>query len=451
MQDGLTSPSNDSSASTFSIAENRLIQIEKEVAAQSEAIKKYIQNHSNATYESDNLIALRNLYNLFKKEVQFNFRIRKELSDSIQTQKVLYSENQKITQIVNGFINEINNYYNQQFQNLNDVTLFFLENIDQSIEAEKSVKLIRQFVHDQKEIKSKITNLKSSIDKCTMDINIYQSSSSQKLIELDSEIESTKILCSSLKKQIESELQIKEENLHQITLIDQSASVYIKHIEYQRHDFDMMVNNLRNKQEKRKSKLERLNGELRELKAKYKSNLAETQELQTALANTEKEKSLIDSKAKQEITEFLNQKQTYNTLLRDFHEKHVQNVDMRKTLIVHKQKLESEIKIVEDKCNRVNEEMVEWKRKMKTKNHIKKQLYDDISYQSRILTKFQEESQQGDVETLLSIQKEKNDLILVENKRLESKLRITLQNIQQLQEQNKDLRARLMLYNRENQ
>ncbi|KAK8894406.1 hypothetical protein M9Y10_022841 [Tritrichomonas musculus] len=437
-----------SSESSFSAAENRLDEIEAEIAAQGQAIEKFIQNHSKSTNDSEHFLVLRELYKLFKKEVHLNIQIRKQISESIPTHRILVSENQRISEILNGFIKEFNSFFRQSCKDLNDVTQFFLDHIDNSLETEKKIQTIHASTQKAKDLKAKIIDFESSIEGCSQNIGECKESSSMKLVELNSKIENKRMTCSKLQKQIESEQFKKEELLHQIELINQKSSIYVQQINYQRSDFDRMMDIFKQKQQKRKSKLQKLDQELSDSKTKYNCLLQNINKLKSALLEAQKEKSLIESKAKDEIAEALQQRNVYNLLISEIIEKKSQNLINKENLLHRKQEIEKEIMGIEKELEKIDVTITEWKAKLKAKNQIKQYAFDDIDNQTRILVRLREECQTDDIETYLDMKQKENDFLLTENKRLESRLRVTLKNILNIQNENQDLKAKILLYNR---
>lgn len=439
-----------SSESAFSVAENRLDEIEAEVAEQGKVIEKFIQNHSTNSNEPEHFFVLRELYQLFKNEVHLNIQIRKQISDSIPTHKNLVSKNQKFSEILNGFIRDFNLYFNQSCKNLNDITKFFLDHIDDSLETEKQVQIIHLSTKKANDIKSQIEQFETSITDCYKHINDFKESASMKLIEQNSNFENSRMICSKLKAQIESEHQKKEEILHQIEIIKQKSSIYNQQIDYQRNDFDKLINNFNEKKQRRKEKIQKLDQDLSESKKKYNCLVQNIDKLKKALFDAQKDKSLIEAKAKEEIVELNQQKNVINVLISELLEKKSQNLIKKENLSHRKQEVEREIQLVEENISKIEFATTEWKAKLKAKNQMKQYMFDDIDNQTRILMKLREECQTDDIDFYLDMKQKENEILLTENKRLESKLRITLKNIQNMQNQNQDLKVKILLYNKEN-
>lgn len=439
-----------SSESAFSVAENRLDQIEAEVLNQGQVIEKYIQNHSKTTDEPEHFLVLRALYNLFNEEVHLNFQIRKQISDFIPAHKLLVSENQRISEILNGFIRDFNSHFNQSFQNLDEVTQFFLDHIDDSLETEKKYKTFYYSTEKAKNLRSQIEEYEHSIINCHKKISEFKETSSMKLVEINSFIEDNRISCSKLKKQIEIEQQQKEELLHQIKLINDKSSIYMNQIDYQMNDFNKMMNNHKEKQQKRKEKLQKLDNELGESKKKYNCLLQNIDKLKKALIEAQSEKALIESKAKEEIAELAQQKNVFNVLISELLESKSQNLIQKENLSHQKQDIEKKIQLVEKEIDKTEYQITEWKAKLKAKNQMKQYVFDDIDTQTRVLMKIRQESETDDIDSYFALKQKENEILLTENKKLESKLRITLKNIQNIQNENQDLKARILLYSQNN-
>lgn len=439
-----------SSESEFSVAENRLNEIEAEVMEQGKVIEKFIQNHSVSSNEPEHFLVLRELYQLFKTEVHLNIQLRKQISDSIPTHKNIIAKNQRFSEILTGFIRDFNLYFNQPCKNLNDITQFFLDHIDDSLETEKQIQTINISAKKSKEIKSKIEQFETAFNDCLKNIQSFKESASMKLIEQNSNIENSRMICSKLKAQIESEQQKKEKILHQNEIIKQKSSIYNKQIEYQRNDFDVLIKNFHEKQQKRKEKLQKLDENLGESKKKYNCLVHNVEELKKALAESQKEKSLIEAKAKEEISEAVQQRNVLNVLISELKEKRSQNLIIKEKLSQKKHEIENEIQLIEKKIAKIEYSITEWKAKLKAKNKIKQHVFDDIDNQTRILMKLREECHTDNIDFYLEMKQRENEVLLTENKKLESKLRITLKNIQNIQNENQDLKVKILLYNKEN-
>ena len=257
--------------------------------------------------------------------------------------------------------------------------------------------------------------------------------------------------------------QLKEKNITKINLtnfcpqlinyvvkkyLDQLNIENVQQINYQRSDFDRMMDIFKQKQQKRKSKLQKLDQEVSDSKTKYNCLLQNINKLKSALLEAQKEKSLIESKAKDEIAEALQQRNVYNLLISEIIEKKSQNLINKENLLHRKQEIEKEIMGIEKELEKIDVTITEWKAKLKAKNQIKQYAFDDIDNQTRILVRLREECQTDDIETYLDMKQKENDFLLTENKRLESRLRVTLKNILNIQNENQDLKAKILLYNR---
>ena len=106
--------------------------------------------------------------------------------------------------------------------------------------------------------------------------------------------------------------------------------------------------------------------------------------------------------------------------------------------------------MVEKEIDKTEYQITEWKAKLKAKNQMKQYVFDDIDTQTRVLMKIRQESETDDIDSYFALKQKENEILLTENKKLESKLRITLKNIQNIQNENQDLKARILLYSQNN-
>ncbi|OHS96044.1 hypothetical protein TRFO_10227 [Tritrichomonas foetus] len=435
-----------SSESSITRAENRICDIEEEIEAQGIAIENYIRNHETESDDSEPLIALRALYKLFRKEVSLNNSLRRQITQTIPSNKHLTAENQRVSEIITGFIREAGIFYHTTFRDLNDITEFFLDHIDQSLEAEQQVKTLREIVQQEKSLKTQLNHYITSSEANSHHITEYGDALSMKLVELSSELENVETNCSILKNQITCEEQKKDELLHQIDMIKKGSEIYMEQIEYQRNDFDKVMNTFRNKKAKRKIKIAKIMEEIDSVKLTFKCLLKDKQKLDFALSQARNEKEIIENKSNEEISELQKQKEVYEKLLDDILKKFTENKPKKEELFKQKSQLERKIAKFEKDFQRLSIVSTEWKTKLKAKNQIKQQIFDDIDRYSNTLLKLQEECKTSDVEQYLDMRQSENDSLLIENKKLESILRVTLKNIQKMDDQNLELKASILQY-----
>ena len=444
------SGSKTTSESSISRAENRLSDIEEDIAEQGRQIENYIKKHQNRS-NSKQLIALKSLYSLFKKEVNINLALRKQLAQTLPANQTLFSENRRVSDILTGFIRDLNFHYQKEFKNLNEITNFFLENVDKSIEVIQSKKLISEY--PQKEVSlldqcKKYTQMAEENSKHTIE---YNDALSMKLVELNSEIEKTNTSCSILHNQIEEEKKKKEEFQHQIDLIEKKSSIYIQQIDYQRRDFDSLINKVKGKKEKRKQKLADLTKQINDIKMVHGCLTADIQKLQVTLAQANRERNIIMKKSNEEIQELRGQIEIYEKLLAEIIEQKADNKKKYQYLSTKRKELEDKSQNLEKYIDHISFVSSEWRAKLKAKNIIKQQIFDDIDRLTNALVQLQNECSTMDVEQYLDLKQRENENLMIENKKLESLLRVTIQNIIDIEKQNHKMKSQMLKFQQDNE
>ena len=426
--------------------ETEINEIQASLFSQISQISEFLAENADEARSDPCFNMLSSFFDIFNQQLKINFHLRNTLNLERQNNPINPKQIDKQKLEIDKFLQEFNKISNTNFRNLSLVVPFLQKSVKKLKLLAKASQEIKDLSHEIKSLQNRIEESENSIKKAgeirenelkTLEVNINDSKARIKIYQ--DKIDEISPTVNKLRSYLDKEAKAR----NSLTTV----------IEERKKQIDETRAKFASEYEIQKRKKDKLSVQLSKVKAERKKLLIEEQPLISALEEAENELQTVQRLASAEIDSIAQQKNDFE----------IQIKQLAEQLSITQQKKESLIEQLEQRKKEFNEYSAK-SREIKENIHIIRSKINRVESAKRSLLKTkqknsqqegpdkQEHSQQIEEQQIAalsntisqlqaSVEEKKNRIeeMRKENSLMKSKIRVNLEKISQLVEDNQRL------------
>lgn len=421
------------SSSSFSHACGEISMIEDEIEEQTKQIQVFIQEHNKKHNKSETHMMLEKLYDLFVTESRLNFIYRRDIINNKHKNAKHLQKNQAFSQNYKQFIEEMQGLTGRKFDDVDELNEFLSKQHELYSQVTMTTNALIQMTQLQNHYSELIGTTKGKISFLKQRIEEYQAQNTIESAEIISKIENSSQLIQKYKSQM-LDLQVdKADYQFKMNKVKEKSDIYQKQIQSQMNEFQQTISDFRALNSVRVIEKNEIKQQVKELAMKRNLIENELKIFETAYDSALQEQANIMSKLEDEQKSSITQIGEIKRSLKNINNA-LNKVNSQKAIFELNY---NDLKTQYEKKNKMINELVSKTSNLQIQSTEIFQKLRDLQTNEKLMN--QEKTGMSETDMI----EKSNYLLMIENAKLESQIRVKISEINQLESKNQSYASKI--------